>query len=424
MLNVASLLLGLILVSLWMGFYALVKQQGRILLRLDRLENNARSAASVSESPAEQSDSEGLPVGTDFPSFNLPDLTGRMVSLEEFRGKRVLLVNWSFQCGYCDLIAPELLTLDSSLERANVAPIFLVSGDVGASAEEAAEDGLKYPILLVRDDEMPAPFAHRGTPVAYLLDEEGRVDAPFASGFDRVLGLAKAAADSGSDPLVAVATAADAPAHHHIKLPAFILRGEKIGLGQVLKRLTSTFGVKPCVGCERRASLLDRWMSFSGEIEDGLKAGDPAPIFHLPDLQGHVISLQQYRGRRVLLVFTDPQCGPCDELTAYLVRLHEEHTNNGLSVIVVARGDADENRRKAQRYGTQFPVVIQPKWNVSKEYRTFATPAAFLIKEDGTIAADPAKGTDSIVALARASASYAHKGVQGHFAPMLSPVHN
>ena len=38
MTTLVLLLLALLLVSVWLGFYALVKQQGRILLRLDQLE--------------------------------------------------------------------------------------------------------------------------------------------------------------------------------------------------------------------------------------------------------------------------------------------------------------------------------------------------------------------------------------------------
>ena len=45
MTTLVLLLLALLLVSVWLGFYALVKQQGRILLRLDQLEENAKLAA-------------------------------------------------------------------------------------------------------------------------------------------------------------------------------------------------------------------------------------------------------------------------------------------------------------------------------------------------------------------------------------------
>jgi len=421
----ATVLLLIILFSLWIGFYLLVKQQGRILLRLDVLEQNAKGAATEHLDAGEEAEPEGLAVATDFPPFKFPDLAGKVVALEDFRGKRVLLVNWNFECGFCESIAPDLASFETSLQKANVALVLLAHGDAASNQKGAAEHGLKCPILLMEDGETPKPFSHRGTPVAYLLDEERRVDAPFASGADRVLGLVRAMVGSSMDP-APVSTAgpiavrevgpngvrpehpealrqAQAPGRHRVKLPGFIVRGE-IGLGDAIKRLTSAFGIKPCVGCERRAALLNRWLSFSGATGDGLKAGIRAPVFQLPDLQGRMVTLEEYRGRRVLLVFTDPQCGPCDELAPHLVRLHREHEKNGLAIILVGRGKAEENRRKAEQHGFEFPVVTQPKWKLSKEYGTFATPVAFLIGEDGVIANDVAVGRDPILALARAGA--------------------
>jgi hypothetical protein len=50
---------------------------------------------------------------------------------------------------------------------------------------------------------------------------------------------------------------------YKIRLPAFITN-ENIGLGDVLKRATASFGIKPCGGCQRRASVLNRQFVFSG----------------------------------------------------------------------------------------------------------------------------------------------------------------
>jgi len=72
-----------------------------------------------------------------------------------------------------------------------------------------------------------------------------------------------------------------------------------------------------------------------------------------------------------------------------------------LAVILVGRGDPEENRRKAEQHGFQFPIVVQERWKLSKEYGIFATPVAFLIREDGVIAKDVAVGTDAIMALTR-----------------------
>ena len=47
-----------------------------------------------------------------------------------------------------------------------------------------------------------------------------------------------------------------------IRLPGFLIEKE-IGLGDVIKRATSLAGIRSCLGCERRAAVLNRWMKFS-----------------------------------------------------------------------------------------------------------------------------------------------------------------
>ncbi len=48
---------------------------------------------------------------------------------------------------------------------------------------------------------------------------------------------------------------------HRIRLPGFI-PDEEIGLGDVIKRATSYFGIRPCGGCGRRAEALNRRVAF------------------------------------------------------------------------------------------------------------------------------------------------------------------
>jgi hypothetical protein len=49
---------------------------------------------------------------------------------------------------------------------------------------------------------------------------------------------------------------------HQVRLPGFILE-EEVGLGDVIKRVTSAAGIAPCGGCTRRAAALNRWLMFS-----------------------------------------------------------------------------------------------------------------------------------------------------------------
>ena len=343
-----TILLVLLLISLWTLFYQLFRQQGRVLLRLEQL---LQQQGSVPDAPRSQA--TGLPVGSTFPAFTLPDLTGKPILSDEFRGKRTILVHWSPECGFCDMIASDLARIASS--GADLRIVLVAHGGPEANSKSAEEHGLTFPILLIKESETLPAFSGFGTPVAYLLDAEGRVVEPVAVGSTEVVGLASAAA-------------------------RFPLGMEFDPTGKQLP------GRRP--------------LSESAIERHGLKTGAPAPAFRLPDVYGREVALDDYRGRRVMLVFSDPHCGPCEQLNPYLVRIDREHRGNNLQLIMVGRGDAEENRLKAEANGFQFPVVVQRKWEISREYGIFATPVAFLIDEEGRIAKNVATGMDEILNLA------------------------
>jgi peroxiredoxin len=338
-----EVLLVLILVSIWLAFYQILKQQGRILLRLDALEQHQHQGVPPTQPRC-------LEIGAQFPEFKLPDVNGKQVALSDYGGKQVLLFHWSPKCGFCDLVAPDLARVQSRLQQQNIQLLLLAYDDAEANCKLAQEHGLSCPILLYKDDAIPDPLQNEGTPSAYLLDMNGRVAHSIAVGSD-----------------------------------------------EITKLLTEILPATP----EAVHRLGDKPSSESKIIRDGLKAGTPAPGFTLPDISGCLVSLDDFRDRELLLVFSDPHCGPCNELAPKLARFHREHTSDGPEIVLVGRGDLEENRRKTRQHGIEFPVVLQDKWKLSKEYGIFATPVAFLIDANGVIAQNVAIGPDAILNLAQ-----------------------
>lgn len=147
-------------------------------------------------------------------------------------------------------------------------------------------------------------------------------------------------------------------------------------------------------------ALGDRSLAKSRINRNGLTPGTFAPAFTLPRVGGGQLSLDDYKGRPVLLVFSDPDCGPCDLLAPRLERLTKEAA--GPSVVMVSRGDPQRNRAKVAEHRLTFPVVLQEGWQLSRQYAKFATPIAYLIDTEGRIAATVAMGVDAILALAQA----------------------
>jgi hypothetical protein len=49
---------------------------------------------------------------------------------------------------------------------------------------------------------------------------------------------------------------------YRVRLPGFV-KDQEVGLGDAIKRATYSVGVRPCGGCGRRATALNRWMIFT-----------------------------------------------------------------------------------------------------------------------------------------------------------------
>ena len=117
---------------------------------------------------------------------------------------------------------------------------------------------------------------------------------------------------------------------------------------------------------------------------EGLKPGRKAPDFTLPRVDGTEGSLAECAGRRVLLVFVQPNCGPCHRVVPALNRFHR---SGELRILAINNAEPEEAQEWAAEVHAEFPVLVQDALEISKKYQVFATPFAFLIDEQGVIAA-------------------------------------
>jgi hypothetical protein len=67
----------------------------------------------------------------------------------------------------------------------------------------------------------------------------------------------------GSEPTKSSISEQNARQPYRVRLPGFITEKE-VGLGDAIKRASSSIGMRPCGGCESRAAALNRWLVFSG----------------------------------------------------------------------------------------------------------------------------------------------------------------
>jgi methylamine dehydrogenase accessory protein MauD len=126
------------------------------------------------------------------------------------------------------------------------------------------------------------------------------------------------------------------------------------------------------------------------------RVGQQAPEFELPYLDGRSVTLADLRalGRPVLLLFTDPGCGPCTALLPDVGRWQGERADR-LTVAIVSRGEIEENRAKAEEHGLHT-VLVQGDREVSEAYGSNGTPSAVVVAPDGSISSEVAPGADAI----------------------------
>lgn len=136
---------------------------------------------------------EGLAFGSEAPDFTLPTLAGETRSLSEFRGRSLVLIFFNPRCGYCLRMAPDLAAIPTNGEAGYALPLVVTTGGVEDNERVIQKHHLRGVVLLQQGEEIAARYRAHGTPMGYLIDEEGRIASPLLSGADALLNVASPA---------------------------------------------------------------------------------------------------------------------------------------------------------------------------------------------------------------------------------------
>ncbi|MEW9625530.1 TlpA family protein disulfide reductase [Rhodanobacter geophilus] len=145
------------------------------------------------------------------------------------------------------------------------------------------------------------------------------------------------------------------------------------------------------------AAALGGWLqheSRSAHVPAGVtmaQVGETAPVLELPDLQGRVHRLADYRGRRVLLNFWASWCGPClDELPA-LDKMQAKFGEKGPVVLGIAMDEPARVRPFLDHHPLRFPILLgrmePPSTSLSWGDSGEVLPYSVLIDADGRVIA-------------------------------------
>jgi peroxiredoxin/uncharacterized membrane protein YphA (DoxX/SURF4 family) len=265
---------------------ASLRRHGRLLLRVDALEAALGmphvAMPTTTHVLADHAVEVGLPVGTAAPEFVLTALNGEVVSLTALlvSGNPLLLVFADASCGPCHALLPTVAAWQRDPHtRATVAVI--ASGDKDIVRAAAAEHQLDS-VLHEASPTIAAAFKFQGTPCAVVVDIDGTIAAPMASGADAI------------------------------------------------KALAAKYSSVPVVLGRREPSAAE--------------LGAAAPTFRLPRIDGGELALDDLRGHEVVVLFWDPSCGFCQQLAPDLRSLERRAPDNTPIVVLISSGTAEDNR--------------------------------------------------------------------------------
>ncbi len=141
----------------------------------------------------------------------------------------------------------------------------------------------------------------------------------------------------------------------------------------------------------RRASVLTSILSlflslagcYSGSRPPNI--GTPAPGFTVQDTDRKV-SLNEFRGKIVVLNFWATWCPPCIEEMPSLVQMQQKMKGKGVEVVAISV-DADQGAYQAflKEHNVNLLTVRDPDQKSNNLYGTFKFPETYIIDRQGVL---------------------------------------
>ena len=186
--------------------------------------------------------------------------------------------------------------------------------------------------------------------------------------------------------------------------PTWSTKGRFIGL-----RVRNVGGTRERIARSGPISTFDTHIIISQGGFIMLSVGTKAPEFELPDQEGVMHSLKDYKGKKVILYFypKDNTSGCTKQACGFSDR-YPQFTEKGAVVLGISKDTVASHKRFAEKYGLVFTLLADPErqvieaydvWKEKKNYGKVSmgvVRTTYLIDEDGVIikANDKVKAAD------------------------------
>lgn len=144
---------------------------------------------------------------------------------------------------------------------------------------------------------------------------------------------------------------------------------------------------------ENEMNDLEEQMMITNELLDendqGFKEGERAPGFTLNDLQGNKVSLEDFRGKKVILNFWASWCGPCRDEMPDMQEFYEEKKDQNIEVVAVNLTHFERNRDEIEQFVSEFdltfPIPLDEGGHQKEVYQVINIPTSYFLDEEGII---------------------------------------
>ena len=126
--------------------------------------------------------------GSKVPNFTLTDLSGKNVSLSDYKGKVVVLNFWASWCPPCKAEMPEFNEVDREFKKSGDTVLLAINMTDGRRETKKkvetfiSEQKYKMRVLLDSEGKASNLFDIRYLPTTYVIDAEGTVTGQLVGG--------------------------------------------------------------------------------------------------------------------------------------------------------------------------------------------------------------------------------------------------
>ncbi|MBF0557652.1 MAG: TlpA family protein disulfide reductase [Nitrospirae bacterium] len=148
--------------------------------------------------------------------------------------------------------------------------------------------------------------------------------------------------------------------------------------------------MKKLAGFLGAALVLVSLLSCSrGEKGASLSSNDAAPAFVLSTPEGAKISLDDYKGKVVMIEFFASWCPPCQMVAPEIKSAYERYKDKGFTVLAISIDEGPDAGKAVSNfiktYGISYPVALDDG-TASRRYQVISIPTSFIIDKTGKLA--------------------------------------